>query len=179
MPLPLGHAAIGLATCETVGAGERRSSRWGMFVFIVIMANLPDVDVILGLLLQGNGNLFHRGPTHSLLFALLAGALASHLWRLSKRVPRMSFLLCFSLVFSHVLADMVLTAAPVSLLWPLQVYWSPGISDWGAVTHALLFQSIQDAGIISACVVYVIILRLMRGSLKEQRVPAVARRRFR
>ena len=73
----------------------------------------------------------------------------------------------------------VLTAAPVSLLWPLQVYWSPGISDWGAVTHAVLFQSIQDAGIISACVVYVIILRLMRGSLKEQRVPAVARRRFR
>ena len=178
MPLPLGHTAIALATYETVQDTDQRRSRWGIFVFVTILANLPDVDVILGLLFQGNGNLFHRGPTHSLLFALLAGYIASHLWRFWERIPRFGFLLCFSLIFSHVLADMMLTAAPVSLFWPFQVYWSPGFSSWGTVAYAVLFQSIRDVGIIVACALYVLILRLLRGSLKGPWVPALVRRRW-
>ena len=178
MPLPLGHTAIGLATYETLQETGQRHSRWGIFIFITILANLPDVDVILGLLLQGNGNLFHRGPTHSLLFALLAGYIASHLWRLWERIPRLGFPLCFGLVFSHVLADMMITTAPVSLFWPFQVYWSPGFSGWGAVVHAVLYQSIQDAAIIVACVLYVLILRLLRGGLKGPWVPVMVRWRW-
>lgn len=178
MPLPLGHTAIGLATYETLQETGQHHSRWGIFIFITILANLPDVDVILGLLLQGNGNLFHRGPTHSLIFSLLAGYIASHLWRLWERIPRMRFPLCFSLVFSHVLADMLFTTAPVSLFWPFQVYWSPGFSGWGMVAHAVLFQSIRDAGIIVVCALYVLILRLLRGNLKMQWVPAMVRLRW-
>jgi len=178
MPLPLGHTAIGLATYETAQDTDQHHSRWGIFIFITILANLPDVDVILGLLLQGNGNLFHRGPTHSLLFALLAGYIASHLWRLGERIPRLGFPLCFGLIFSHVLADMMFTTAPVSLFWPFQVYWSPGFSGWGTVVHAVLFQSIRDAAIIVACMLYVFILRLLRGNLKGLWVPAMVRRRW-
>jgi len=179
MPLPLGHTAIAMATYDTFQDTDRgRSSRWGTFIAITILANLPDVDVILGLLLEGNGNLFHRGPTHSLFFALLAGYIASHLWRLGERIPRLGFPLCFSLVFSHVLADMMFTTAPVSLLWPFQVYWSAGISDWGTVAYAVLFQSIQDAAIIVACAIYVLILRLLRGNLHGQWALAMVRRRW-
>lgn len=178
MPLPLGHTAIALATYDTFqDTDQSRSSRWRIFIAITILANLPDVDVIWGLLLEGNGNLFHRGPTHSLFFALLAGYIASHLWRLGQRIPRLGFPLCFSLVFSHVLADMMLTAAPVSLFWPFQVYLSPGFSGWGNVVHAVLFQSIRDAGIMVACVFYVMIMRLLRGNLKGQWAPALVRRR--
>jgi len=108
----------------------------------------------------------------------LAGYIASHLWRLWKRVPRLGFPLCFSLVFSHVLADMFFTTAPVSLFWPFQVYWSPGFSGWGTVAYAVLFQSIQDAAIIIACAFYVFMLRLLRGNLKAQWVPARIRRRW-
>jgi len=178
MPLPLGHTAIALANYETVQDIDQRPYRLRIFMFITILANLPDVDIILGLMFHGNGNLFHRGPTHSLLFALLAGYLASHLWRLWGRIPQLGFPLCFSLVFSHVLADMLFTTAPVSLLWPFQVYWSPGFSGWESVAYAVLFQSIRDAGIIVACVLYVFILRLLRGYLKGQRVPAMVRRRW-
>ena len=178
MPLPLGHAAIGLATCETFKPADDNQSRLGTFLMALTLANLPDLDVLLGLLMQGNGNLFHRGPTHSIVFALLAGYIASHVWRLGPRLPRLGFPLCFSLVLSHVLADMVLTSAPVSLLWPLHVYWSPGISDWGTVTYAVIFQSIQDAGILVACVVYLSVLRLMRSTIKNQRVPAEYRSRL-
>lgn len=178
MPLPLGHTAIALATYDTFqDTDQNRSSRWGIFFAITILANLPDVDVLLGLLLEGNGNLFHRGPTHSFFFALLAGYIASRLWRLGDRIPRLGFALCFSLVFSHVLADMMLTAAPVSLFWPFQVYWSTGFSDWGTVTYAVLFHSIRDAGIMVVCAIYVMIMRLLRGNLKGQWAPALVRRR--
>ena len=79
MPLPLGHAAIGLATYETVKKEDPGSSRISIFLFITILANLPDVDVLVGLLTHGNGSLFHRGPTHSLAFALASGLAAANL----------------------------------------------------------------------------------------------------
>ena len=178
MPLPLGHTAIGLATYETIQDPEYRGSPLGVIIFITILANLPDVDVILGLLTQGNGNLFHRGPTHSLLFAFLAGWAASQLWRWWDRVPRMGFPICFGLVLSHVLADMLLTSAPVSLFWPFQVYWSPGFSGWGSVLHTVFFSSIRDAGVVVACVIYGLLLKLLRSAIKRQRVPVPARHRF-
>lgn len=177
MPLPLGHTAIGLATYETAQNNDHDASRWSAFALIAVLANLPDIDIVLGLLFQGNGNLFHRGPTHSLLFALLAGYAASHLWRLWDRVPRLGFPLCFALVFSHVLADMVFTTSPVSLLWPFQLYLSPGSSGWGSVVHAVLYQSIQDGGIIAASVLYIGFLRVLRGAAKRLRAPVFVRRR--
>jgi len=178
MPLPLGHTAIGLAAHETVQNGDHGYSRWGAFALVAVLANLPDVDIVLGLLFQGNGNLFHRGPTHSLLFAVLAGYAASQLWRLWDRVPRLGFPLCFGLVFSHVLADMLLTTSPVSLLWPFQLYYSSGFNGWGSVVHTVLYQSIRDGGIIAACVLYVGLLRVVRGVFKGQRVPVpISRRR--
>jgi membrane-bound metal-dependent hydrolase YbcI (DUF457 family) len=178
MPLPLGHTAIGLATYETAQNNDRDYSRWSAFALITILANLPDVDILLGLVFHGNGNLFHRGPTHSLLFAILAGYAASHLWRLWDRIPRLAFPLCFGLIFSHVLADMLLTSSAVSLFWPFQLYFSPGFSGWENVMHTILYQSIQDGGIIAACVLYIGLLRLLRGVFKGQRVPVLIRRRW-
>lgn len=179
MPLPLGHTAIGLAIGETAQETDGHRSRLGAFLTAAILANLPDVDVLLGLLAQGNANLFHRGPTHSLLFALLAGGLAANLWRLGRPMPRLRFYLCFSLVFSHVLADMALTASPVSLLWPFHVYWSPGYSDLGNVLQAVFLQGMQDMGLIAGCVLWVVALRLLRAGAKRAGVPAVVRRPWR
>ena len=178
MPLPLGHTAIGLATYDTLQPSNGGPSRLGTFAFITLLANLPDLDVVLGLMLYGNGNFFHRGPTHSLVFALVAGYGASHLWRLWDGIPRIGFGICFGLVLSHVLADMVFTTAPVSLLWPLQVYWSTGFSGPGNVLHAVLFQNVQDAGLISSGACYVALLRLLRSSAKRGRIPAPAFRRW-
>ncbi len=177
MPLPLGHTAIGLAAYETVQNRDHDYSRWGTFALITVLANLPDVDILAGLLFQGNGNFFHRGPTHSLLFAILAGYAVSHLWRLWDRIPRLGFPLCFGMVFSHVLADMLFTSSPVSLLWPFQLYFSPGFSGWETVMHTVLHQSIRDGGIIAACVLYIGLLRVVRGVFKGQRVPVLISRR--
>lgn len=179
MPLPLGHIAIGLATHASIQHTGLPRSRPGTFALVAILANLPDVDILLGLLVQGNGNLFHRGPTHSLLFAILTGYIAANLWRLWARLPRLAFALCFSLVFSHVLADMLLTRSPVSMLWPFQLHWSPGVSGWGTVVQTVLFQSIHDGGIILCGVLYLCLLRIVRETFKAQRVTAEIPRRQR
>ena len=124
MPLPIGHTALGLVAYEMSNPPQRATDRFKTFALITILANLPDMDVVVGLILQGNGAYYHRGPTHSLLFAILSGYLASRAWRLGRLIPRCSFSLGFMLVFSHILGDMLFTSAPVSLFWPLELNWS-------------------------------------------------------
>ncbi len=183
MPLPLGHTAIGWAAFETVDnpsackARHTITSRITTFAYITCLANLPDLDVLIGLLVNGNGASLHRGPTHSLLFALAAGYLASQSWRLWRRIPRFGPGLCISLVLSHVVADMLLTSSPVSLLWPLELYFSPGYSSWGQVIHMVLFRSMQDAGILLGCMIYVAFVRFLRNRRPVYALFAFAKRR--
>jgi hypothetical protein len=128
----------------------------------MLFANSPDIDVIIGLVLYGNGSALHRGPTHSLLFAVLAALLASNVWRLGRSFPRMDFRICCSLILSHVLADFFLTNAPISFCWPLEVHWSLGHTGWAEVFNSVLFESFQDAGIILSCGAFLLFRSLVR-----------------
>ena len=183
MPLPLGHTAVSWAAYETVNAQSPHKahhtikSRISTFAYITILANLPDLDILFGLLINGNGASLHRGPTHSLLFALTAGYLASQGWRLSRWIPRFGFGLCTALILSHVAADMLLTNSPVSLFWPFELYLTPGHSSWGQVMHMVVFRSIQDAGILLASMIYVFVLRFLRSQRPVFTLFAFARRR--
>jgi len=164
MPLPLGHAVIGLATYE-VGTNNSAFERWKHFLFIVVLANLPDVDVLFGLILQWNGQAYHRGATHSLLFAIAGGYLAFQAGKHWRAVPRWGFFPCFFLVLSHILADAVFTTSPVSFLWPLEINHSTGHTGWMEVLHTVLFDGLQDAGILLACALILIGRRLLAGPL--------------
>jgi membrane-bound metal-dependent hydrolase YbcI (DUF457 family) len=161
MPLPLGHALIGLTTHELCSENCSAFSRVKLAVFIVILANLPDIDVLIGLLLQGNGNAFHRGPTHSLMFALFMGFLASHAWRLWPKVPKVTFNNCFLFILSHNITDLFFTNAPVSLFWPFEVNWTIGHSGWGDVMGSVFLQVFQDAEIALGCGVIITFHRLI------------------
>ncbi|MFZ1984717.1 MAG: metal-dependent hydrolase, partial [Desulfatitalea sp.] len=179
MPMPLGHTAIGLAALETAQPSNSRGARLGLFAYVTILANLPDLDILFGLLLTGNGAAFHRGPTHSLLFVALAGYLAARFSRWWQRGPQLSFALCALLIFSHMAADLFLTAAPVSLFWPLEVNWSLGFSGWGNVIQLVIFQSLQDFIIAAVVVVYIFILRQLRGGVSVSNTAwALAKRRI-
>jgi len=162
MPLPIGHAAIGLASHELINNNNSVSSRLKIIVFLTILANMPDVDVIVGLLIKWNGNAFHRGPAHSLIFALIMGFLASRAWKISSQIPKMKFGICFMIIFSHILADFFFTSSPVSFFWPFEVSWSSGYSSWGDVLTSIFFQGFQDAGIIIGSAISIILVRLMR-----------------
>jgi membrane-bound metal-dependent hydrolase YbcI (DUF457 family) len=172
MPFPIGHTAIGLAAFETAQPQQERSPRWVDVIFVALLANLPDVDIMFGLVLRGDGAAYHRGPTHSLLFAVLCGYLASRAWRLRAGIPKVSFGLCTLLILSHVLADMLLTTAPVSLLWPLEIHWAQGHSSWLEVVDMVLFQSVADIGIVVAVFMYFTVVRAVRAVVRGGSLPA-------
>lgn len=118
--------------------------------------------MVLGLLLEWNGSAFHRGPTHSLAFAWVAGFLASEVSKRWDRLPRMGFWTCFALILSHVMADALLSPSAVSLLWPLETHWSSGHSDWGDVVGMVLRGDRQDAWITLAACIIIIAYRTAR-----------------
>jgi len=162
MPLPLGHIAVGLAAHE-LSTTRSAFNRWKIFMAIFVLANLPDIDVIFGLLLQLNGSAFHRGPTHSLLFALAIGFLASRAAKSWDWLPRLGFWSCFSLILSHVAADALLSTSAVSFFWPLETNWSTGHSGWKDVFGMVLMGNAQDAWITLGAVAVIMAHRMARA----------------
>lgn len=162
MPLPLGHTAAGLAIHDVYAKGRSTLGLWKTLLFVTALTNLPDLDVLVGLIVYGNGNFFHRGPTHSLLFALIMTFLISNSWRCWARIPRVSYLLCFSLILSHIVADALLTAAPVSFWYPLELNSSMGYSGWREVIASVFFGAFRDLGIIVVSAVVLLLNRIIR-----------------
>lgn len=158
MPLPLGHIAVGLAVHE-MGSERSAWNRPGLLGAIVVLANLPDIDVVIGLVCRWNGSAFHRGPTHSLIFALAMGFAAARCLRLSPRLPQLSFWMCFSLILSHVAADALLSSSAVSLLWPLETHYSSGHTSWGDVAGMVLKDELKDGWIALAAALIIALRR--------------------
>jgi membrane-bound metal-dependent hydrolase YbcI (DUF457 family) len=169
MPFPIGHTMIGLTIYDLSG---RRSGfpDWKAILFVSVLSNLPDLDIAAGLLIHGNGCAFHRGPTHSLAFALLAGVLAANAWRLWSSIPRMNWISGFLMIFSHVMGDFLLTKSPVSLFWPLDVHWTAGFSGWAETLMPILLEAYRDAGIalLSLCVMMLVRLRPLQDLLNRR-----------
>jgi hypothetical protein len=161
MPLPLGHIAVGLAAHE-LSSAPSAFSRWKIFAAVVVLANLPDIDVIFGLLLKLNGSAFHRGPTHSLLFALAIGFLASKAAQSWEWLPRLGFWSCFPLILSHVAADALFSSSAVSFFWPLETNWSTGHNGWQDVLGMVLRGDDQDAWMAIGAAAFIMLLRAVR-----------------
>ena len=162
MPLPLGHSAIGFATHSLISKDKSCFNKWQVAIFMVILSNLPDIDVVLGLILQNNGSAFHRGPTHSILFALIMGFIASQSSKLWSQIPTISFKTCFLLILSHVVADYFLTNSPVSFYWPFEVSWSTGNSRWSQVLHTVFVDAVEDTAILLICTCIIMLVMIFR-----------------
>ena len=171
MPFPLGHAAIGLATYE-VCAKNPVGFRLRYLAAIVVLANLPDIDVLFGLLLKLNGFAYHRGPTHSIVFALLMGFCIARIFRCWSALPQLNSIQCTLLILSHVVSDAWLTGSPVSFFWPFEVYWSAGSGGWTVVVKTVMTDSNQDIGIVAVCILFVVLCRLSRNHLDQWRLIA-------
>jgi hypothetical protein len=90
------------------------------------------------------------------------GLIASRAWKFSSQIPRMKFGICFLVILSHTLADILFTSSPVSLFWPFEVSWSTGYSGWGDVFNSVFFQGFQDVGIIIGSLISIILVRLAK-----------------
>ena len=159
MPLPFGHAAIGLTTQELFSENTSAIEKWRTILLVAVMANVPDIDVLLGLVFKGNGSAFHRGPTHSLIFAVFMGFLASNALKLSFKMPKMRFGNCFLVIFSHLMADLLFTASRVSFFWPFEVHWAQGFTNWVDIMCSVFIKTSQDAEIITASALLILLKR--------------------
>ena len=164
MSLPLGHLAIGITAYDFCSDSVSVFRHWRTTALVAVLANLPDIDMVIGLILQGNGGAFHRGPTHSIVFVLLMSLLAANGWKVMPQMPKIGFPVCFIIILSHLLADFFFSGGQVSFFWPLAVGYSDGYRDLGNVVYAAL-QVYKDFGIIMGCGTLVICRRLVGADL--------------
>src|SRR5688572_26614979 len=94
MPSPVGHVLGG----ATVGLLLARDPGWRLPIICAVAATLPDADFLLPVA--------HRGPTHSLVGALAAGAAALALSRVFTSAASWRLAAAVALaVLTHVLFD--------------------------------------------------------------------------
>jgi len=111
----VGHGAMGLLAAR-YGANARVRS-WAA-LGMVALSMLPDADVVAFTLgIPYAAPFGHRGATHSLVFAVVAGAAAALAVRSPRLIPW-----CVAVVATHPLLDALTDGGlGVALLWPFDL----------------------------------------------------------
>lgn len=123
MPSPIAHAVSGYILgklIDTDKTGRTARLDWRnplQAIYPVFVGIFADFDFLVGAIVPGD---FHRGPTHSLLFALLFSAIVGGLFARLWRLPfRWSFGLTAAVYGSHLLLDYFTAGGSgIPLLWP-------------------------------------------------------------
>jgi len=117
MPTPVGHSIIGLGVALACGPDRRLRDLLadrGTLVLALVLANLADTDLLVGLLAYGSPARYHGYFMHSVFFAVAVAALVTLLpWPAVPAWRR--FVFALALLLSHPVADM------------LQSPWGPGL----------------------------------------------------
>lgn len=120
MPLPAAHGIIGASIIAISRRSVIFSRDWVSLSLGALLAISPDLDFIFVWILCFGGA-WHRSFTHSVLFALLVGAMTSGI----AGPPRIREAIVYaSAVISHSLLDLFTTKtmAGVELFWPFYAY---------------------------------------------------------
>lgn len=129
MPSPVGHTLIGF-TLANIPLRQRlyRSIIW--LVFVVFIANVPDLDFLPGWVV-GDINRYHHGISHSIGAAMLFAVLCALIVKQFDGPVRRVFYVALLVFLSHLLGDYLAVdrfepyGAP--FLWPFssEYYLSP------------------------------------------------------
>jgi inner membrane protein len=123
LALPIAHAAAGYLVHRVGGGTDRPGAGLGRAVALMIVANVPDADFLVGFVL-GRPGMFHRGASHTILAAVLFGIAAGAFvrWRWRERFGPAA-LLFGAAYLSHLLLDaLTIDSRPPAggqFLWPL------------------------------------------------------------
>jgi len=127
MSSTVGHALCGVTCLLGATAIIPRGSfhfNWRGVALFMTLANLPDIDFLVGYLVASDAHAFHQGPTHCLLFAVVMGLLLGFVFR--RRLGLWPATIAFTLtIVSHDVVDVFSGPAPgfnrspgIALLWP-------------------------------------------------------------
>lgn len=119
MSLPVLHSFAGFGLSKVLPAAKNEADKWALIIFCMIMANLPDLDFIPGVL-AGDAASFHRGPSHSFAGALIGGAAAGFLFACWRKLPKLQTaavsVFCY---LSHILLDLTgKSPKGLQIFWP-------------------------------------------------------------
>jgi membrane-bound metal-dependent hydrolase YbcI (DUF457 family) len=109
MPTPIGHSIIGLGVALACSPGRRLRDIVAdrrTLILVLVLANLADADLLVGLLVYGSAAQYHGLFMHSVFFAAVAAGLVMLLPRPAVPAWRW-FVLVSALLLSHPLADML------------------------------------------------------------------------
>lgn len=126
MALPIVHATAGYLVYRLEARRDRRPaarSGWPRAFAFMALANLPDADFVVGLVLGRPGD-FHRGISHTVLAALVVGAALATLASWRRRERWWPAALTFAAVYgSHLVVDALTIdargPAGARFFWPL------------------------------------------------------------
>lgn len=164
MPSPIAHSVAGYALSQLPISKANLPGRllsitpWAALYGIVVSV-LPDLDFIPQIL---TGIRFHRGPSHSLLAAVLVSfviTLGVYSIRRQTRFTEL-FLLTFGIYSAHLLMD-IFTAGGDGLrvLWPLSdQYFKSPFAIFPRVRHDLGLWNIAHLTFISVELLYSLVL---------------------
>ena len=135
MPSPVGHVLGGLASGWLI-RGNRIGEPYGRHEAVLFagLGALADIDLLFGL---------HRGPTHSVAAAVLAGAFVSLPWLHATGRARITLALACMLAYgSHALLDWLGsdTSPPFGImaLWPFsREYYESSLHVFMAVSRRI------------------------------------------
>ncbi|MDJ0728937.1 MAG: metal-dependent hydrolase [Crocosphaera sp.] len=110
MASPIGHSLAGCLGFFLVCGNSQFLKYYSSKRFIItaiIIANLPDIDFLLGYLFYQNFNAIHRQFTHSFLVGFLVGIILFSCLRFYRKIPYSFLVWLWGLYFSHILLDML------------------------------------------------------------------------
>jgi|APSaa5957512535_1039671.scaffolds.fasta_scaffold228560_1 membrane-bound metal-dependent hydrolase YbcI (DUF457 family) len=134
---PVAHTLIGLSIYTTVTPKKDLFKNWKKVYFICFLTILPDFDFLIMMITHDPSD--HRTYTHSLLFSIIAGYAFFKIAAVRYPSFRITFLLSFTLIFSHVVIDGFVGdgfyPSKVALFYPLPYLINSPISifdpiDW-------------------------------------------------
>lgn len=143
MPFPVAHGLVGASVVAVWRPEESLSRDWKALLFGAVLAVCPDLDFFFVWILHWRG--WHRGFTHSIMFALISGCL---MWAVLGTSRLREAAAYGSAVLSHALLDFSTTklGSGVELLWPFSIerfkLGVVSLSEFG-LQHALLRDTLK------------------------------------
>ncbi len=169
MPSPVGHLIAG----ATAGLLVNGPTRLPMLVAFGLTAVLPDLDLLTSV---------HRGPTHGVGSAAIAGIVGWAVWPLvdvERRSPRerLRFAVAIAAAYAtHILLDWLSadTSAPVGLmaLWPFsRRYYEPPLHLFLSVNRRYWLLNAWMANIRAVALELLILVPLFWAAARVRRRP--------
>ncbi|EAZ92934.1 metal-dependent hydrolase [Crocosphaera chwakensis] len=110
MASPIGHSLAGYLGFFLVRKNShflKYYSSKQLLITAILIANLPDIDFLLGYLFYQDFNAIHRQFTHSFFVGFIVCLVIFYCLRFYKKIPYSFLVWLWGLYFSHILLDML------------------------------------------------------------------------